>query len=100
MEMGQITPGCYYDTASKWKQNLISTHDFFSKCLSHLGPTRVHHPEDADPLDKQLNPLFCKGEFGPVACAIKLCESDILAGSVDGMLLYLIFISANYNPPR
>jgi hypothetical protein len=90
--MSQITSGCYYHAASEWTNDLISTHDFFSKSLSHLGPTgtRVHHPEDADPVEQQLNPLFWKGAFGPVAAAIKLCESDTFAGSVDGVLPYLI----------
>jgi hypothetical protein len=94
MELSRITPGCYYHTASEWAQNLISTHDFFSKCLSHLGPTgaRVQHPEDADPADQQLNPLFWKGAFGPTAAAIKLCESDnTLAGSTNGIILHISF---------
>lgn len=85
MEMSQITPGCYYHAASELAQGLISEQDFFSKCLSHLGPSdvRVQHLEDTEQVDLQLNPLFWKGAFGPVAAAIKLCEPDTLAGSID-----------------
>ncbi|KAI2463543.1 hypothetical protein F4781DRAFT_416266 [Annulohypoxylon bovei var. microspora] len=95
MEMSQITPGCYYHTASEWAHDVVSTHDFFLRCLSHLGPTesRVQHPEDVDRADQQLYRLFWKDTFGPVAAAIQLCESDSLAGSVDVEGLVPLFVA-------
>ncbi|KAI1452067.1 hypothetical protein F4805DRAFT_448821 [Annulohypoxylon moriforme] len=94
-DIKQNTPDCYYHAASEWEQKLISTQEFFSKCLSHLGPTdsRIRHPEDADLVDKQASRLSWKGKFGPVAAAIKLCERDNLAESIDAEGLVPLFVA-------
>lgn len=88
-------PGCYLDTASAHKEGQISSLEFFQRVLRHLGPleTRVRHPDDDRPLF--LNPLFWKGRFGPVAAAIKLCESDPLAASAKGMSLHFAVCEAS-----
>ncbi|KAI0887778.1 uncharacterized protein GGS22DRAFT_185157 [Annulohypoxylon maeteangense] len=98
MEASQITPGCYYHTAAEWDQNLISTRDFFSNCLSHLGSpdTRVRHPEDVESVNQQLDRMFWKGKFGPVAAAIKLCEYDDLAESIDVERLVPLFMECTF----
>ncbi|KAI1211220.1 uncharacterized protein F4807DRAFT_466537 [Annulohypoxylon truncatum] len=92
--MSRITPGCYYHAVSELAKNLISTHDFFSRCLSHFTPTnaRAQHPEDANPR-QQLGALFWQDGFGPVAAAIKLCEPDSLTGSLDAEGLVPLFVA-------
>lgn len=89
--MDTRTPGCYYDAASSIKDNRITQLEFFQQCLAHLGPedTRSRHPEDEGPIRDLLNPLFWRGAFGPVAAAIKLCESDPQALSIDGTVLFM-----------
>lgn len=81
-------PDCYLDTASAHRDRRISSLEFFKRVVRHLGPkdARVRHPDDDRPLGDFINPLFYKGEFGPVAVAVKLCESDPLAATVDSML--------------
>ena len=72
-----MSDDCYLHAASALRSNTISLHAFFECCLCHIGPadTRVQHPEDSDSVEELLSLLFWKGPYGPVACAIKLCES-------------------------
>jgi hypothetical protein len=76
------------DATLAHKDGKISSTEFFRCILRHFGPleARVRHTDDDLSLGDFINPLFWKGyrDFGAVAAAIKICERDPLAASVNG----------------
>lgn len=81
------TPGCYVNAVSELAAEKIQLGEFFKRCLAHFGPVeqRAHHLPDGSMLSDFIRPLMWIGkQFGPMACAIKICEMDPLIASFSG----------------
>ncbi|KAL7810717.1 NACHT and ankyrin domain protein [Trichoderma aethiopicum] len=93
---GDTTPGCYVNAVIELAAGRIQLNDFFKQCLAHFGPLeqRAHHGPDDNPLSDFIGPLMWSGKrFGPMACAIKICETDPVIGSIHGNKLEPYFLT-------
>ncbi|KAL7907060.1 NACHT and ankyrin domain protein [Trichoderma velutinum] len=88
------TPGCYMNAVSELFAEKIQLGEFFKRCLAHFGPAeqRVHHLPDDSLASDFVRPLIWNGKrFGPMASAIKICETDPRIASYPGDKLELFF---------
>ncbi|KAL7792856.1 hypothetical protein V8C43DRAFT_52061 [Trichoderma afarasin] len=92
--MRDQTPGCYVNAVSELFAEKIQLGEFFKRCLAHFGPAeqRVHHLPDDGLASDFVRPLMWHGKrFGPMASAIKICETDPLIASFPGEKLEPFF---------
>ncbi|ETS76428.1 hypothetical protein PFICI_11815 [Pestalotiopsis fici W106-1] len=89
MESSSPQAMCYRQAALAVLKGDLSTRDALQACLAHLGHDGALHLDDNELGDRILGELFWKGDFGPVAACIKLCESAPLPDIVHGKVHFL-----------